>query len=121
LRRWLARHALEAFEPWIANIAQQMGLRYTGLLVKSQRARWGSCTSKGQVRSLNCKLLFLPREQVRYVILHELCHTLEHNHSNRFWTHLRQFEPNTDALHGKMRDEWKLVPLWALRQAMLEV
>lgn len=119
LRRWLARHAREAFEPWLANIAQQTGLRYTGLSVKSQRTRWGSCTSKGQV-SLNCTLLFLPREQVRYAILHELCHTLEHNHSNRFWTHLRQFEPNTDALHGKMRDAWKLVPAWAQRRAALE-
>ncbi|MBK5966181.1 hypothetical protein CCR95_19365 [Thiocystis minor] len=120
LRRWLARHAREAFEPWIANIAQQTGLRYTDLSVKNQRTRWGSCTRQGRV-SLNCKLLFLPREQVRYVIIHELCHTLEHNHSQRFWAYLRQFEPSTDALHGQMRDAWKLIPVWVQRKVMLEI
>lgn len=114
LRRWLARHAKKAFEPWLANVAQQTGLRYTDLAVKNQRTRWGGCTLQGRL-SLNCKLLFLPQEQVRYVMAHELCHTLEHNHSTRFWTHLRQFEPHTDTLHGKMRDAWKLVPAWAQR------
>lgn len=96
----------------MTNIAKQTGLRYNSLSVKSQRTRWGSCTAQGQV-SLNCKLLFLQREQVRYVIIHELCHTLEHNHSNRFWILLRQFEPNADALHGSMLDAWKQVPPWA--------
>lgn len=114
LRRWLARHAKVALSTWLANVAQQTGLRYTDLAVKNQRTRWGSCTAHGRV-SLNCKLLFLPRELVRYVIAHELCHTLESNHSSRFWAHLRQFEPGSDALHGRMRDAWKLVPTWAQR------
>ena len=114
LRRWLARHAKVALSTWLANVARQTGLHYTDLAVKNQRTRWGSCTVQGRV-SLNCKLLFLPRELVRYVIAHELCHTLESNHSSRFWAHLRQFEPASDALHGNMRDAWKLVPAWAQR------
>jgi predicted metal-dependent hydrolase len=120
LRRWLARHAKEALAPWLNNVAQQTGMKYTDLVVKNQRTRWGSCTLQGRI-SLNCKLLFLPRDQVHYVIMHELCHTLVHSHSSRFWTHLHQFEPNTDLLHGKMRDAWKFVPAWAQRgsEAML--
>lgn len=114
LRRWLARHAKDALVPWMTNVAQQIGLGFADLNVKNQRTRWGSCTLKGRV-SLNCKLLFLPREQVRYVMVHELCHTLEHNHSSRFWAHLRTFEPKADALHGQLRDAWKLVPAWAQR------
>lgn len=114
LRRWLARHAKVALSTWLANVAEQTGLRYMDLAVKNQRTRWGSCTAQSRV-SLNCKLLFLPRDLVRYVIVHELCHTLEANHSSRFWVHLRQFEPGADALHGKMRDAWKLVPAWAQR------
>jgi hypothetical protein len=39
--------------------------------------------------------------------------TLEHNHSNRFCAHLRQFEPKTDAFHGEMREAWKRIPDWA--------
>ncbi len=114
LRRWLARRAKDALAPWLANVAQQIGLRFTDLSVKNQRTRWGSCTLQNRV-SLNCKLLFLPREQARYVMVHELCHTLEHNHSNRFWAHLRMFEPKADALHRKLGDAWKLVPTWAQR------
>lgn len=114
LRRWLARHAKAALSTWLENISEQTGLRYSDLAVKNQRTRWGSCTAQGRI-SLNCKLLFLPRDQVRYVLCHELCHTLENNHSSRFWAHLRQFEPASDYLHGKMRDAWKLVPAWAQR------
>jgi predicted metal-dependent hydrolase len=47
------------------------------------------------------------------MILNEILATLEHNHSSRFWTHLRQFEPKTDAFHGQMRESWKRIPAWA--------
>jgi predicted metal-dependent hydrolase len=112
LRRWLARHATLALSPWLANLAEPAGLRYADLAIKNQRTRWGSCSSMGRI-SLNCKLLFLPRDLVRYVIWHELCHLLEPNHSERFWMHLRHFEPAVDSLHGRMRDAWKAVPTWA--------
>ncbi|MDO9225966.1 MAG: SprT family zinc-dependent metalloprotease [Pseudomonadota bacterium] len=112
LRRWLARHATSALSPWLTNLAEQTGLRFVDLAIKNQRTRWGSCSAHGRI-SLNCKLLFLPRELVRYVLLHEICHLLEANHSERFWMHLRHFEPSSDSLHGRMRDAWKAVPLWA--------
>jgi len=114
LRRWLARHATVALSPWLNNLAGQTGLRYVDLAIKNQRTRWGSCSSNGRI-SLNCKLLFLPHDLVRYVLTHELCHRLECNHSERFWAYLRQFEPIADSLHGRMRDAWKFVPAWALR------
>lgn len=114
LRRWLARHANMALSPWLANLAEPAGLRYSDLAIKNQRTRWGSCSTTGRI-SLNCKLLFLPRDLVRYVIWHELCHLLEPNHSDRFWMHLRHFEPAADSLHGRMRDAWKTVPSWAQR------
>ncbi|MBL0353489.1 MAG: M48 family metallopeptidase [Dechloromonas sp.] len=114
LRRWLARHATSALSPWLANLAEPAGLRYADLAIKNQRTRWGSCATSGRI-SLNCKLLFLPRELVCYVMTHELCHLLEANHSERFWGHLRQFEPAADLLHGRMRDAWRFVPTWAQR------
>lgn len=118
LRRWLARHATAALSPWLENLSEAAGLRYTDVAIKNQRTRWGSCSATGRI-SLNCKLLFLPRNLVRYVIWHELCHLLEPNHSERFWMHLRHFEPSADLLHGQMRDAWKAVPTWAQRGAGL--
>lgn len=112
LRRWLARRAKDALAPWLRSLAVEVGLRFDGISVKQQRTRWGSCSAGGAI-SLNAKLLFLKPAFVRYVMTHELCHTLEPNHGMRFWTLLRQFEPRTDSLHGEMRDAWKQVPLWA--------
>jgi len=112
LRRWLARHATAALPPWIALVAEQCGPTPAHISVKSQRTRWGSCARSGRI-SLNCKLLFLPRELVRYAMIHELCHLLEHNHSSRFWTHVRRMDNDADSHHGQMRDAWKFVPAWA--------
>ena len=112
LRRWLARRAKETLTPWLESLAAESGLRFSRVIIKNQRTRWGSCSADGVI-SLNAKLLFLPPKLVRYVLMHELCHTLERNHTNRFWTHLRQVEPQTDLLHGQIRDAWKQVPAWA--------
>lgn len=117
LRRWLGRRATVALSPWLANLAEPAGLRYANLAIKNQRTRWGSCSATGRI-SLNCKLLFLHRNLVRYVIWHELCHLLERNHSHRFWAHLRHFEPGADALHRQMRHAWKTIPGWAHRQVI---
>lgn len=114
LRRWLARHATETLPPWLERVAAQCGPTPADISIKNQRTRWGSCARSGRV-SLNCKLLFLPRDLVRYVMVHELCHLLEPNHSSRFWAHVRQMDEGADAHHGQMRDAWKLVPAWAQR------
>lgn len=112
LRRWLARRAKDAFGQWLQTLSAEAKLKYTGLTIKSQRTRWGSC-SKDRVISLNSKLLFIPRDLVRYVMHHELCHIVERNHAQRFWTMVRQCEPKTEVLHARMRDAWKLIPAWA--------
>lgn len=114
LRRWLARHATLTLSPWLANLAESAGLSYSDVAIKNQRTRWGSCSATRRI-SLNCKLLFLHRDLVRYVLWHELCHLLEPSHSERFWMHLRHFEPLADSSHGRMRDAWKAVPMWAQR------
>ena len=114
LRRWLARHATGALPPWLASVAAQCGPTPTDISIRNQRTRWGSCARSGRI-SLNCKLLFLPRDLVRYVLVHELCHLLEPNHSSRFWAHVRRMDGGADNHHGLMRDAWKFVPGWAQR------
>jgi predicted metal-dependent hydrolase len=112
LRRWLARRAADSLPPWLERVGVRCGQQPTAVAIKNQRTRWGSCAASGRI-SLNCKLLFLPRELVRYVMVHELCHLVEPNHSHRFWTQVRALEREADAKHGQMRDAWKLVPPWA--------
>jgi hypothetical protein len=118
LRRWLARHATQRLGPWLAGVAEQARLRYRDLVIRNQRTRWGSCSGSGRI-SLNCKLLFLERELVNYVMRHELCHLIEQNHSERFWNYLRVLEPTSETLHEQMRHAWMAVPGWAQRDVLL--
>ena len=115
LRRWLARRAAER-----ERVGAKWGPRPTAVGIKNQRTRWGSCAASRRI-SLNCKLLFLPRELVRYVMVHELCHLVEPNHSHRFWTNVRALEREANARHRQMRDAWKLVPTWAQPPSRLEL
>lgn len=111
LRRWLLRHAHGALLPWLDRLSGETDLVYSGLRIRLQRSRWGSCTSRKSI-SLNAKLLFLPPELVRYVLLHELSHTRELNHSRRFWTLLERWEPAAKERHAAFRGAGAFIPDW---------
>tara|TARA_B100000902_G_scaffold1537_1_gene2016 strand:- start:1672 stop:2259 length:588 start_codon:yes stop_codon:yes gene_type:complete len=61
--------------------------------IKNQKTRWGSCSSIGNL-NFNWKLSMAPYEVIEYVVIHELCHRLEMNHSNKFWRHVKELCPN---------------------------
>ncbi len=111
LLRWLARRGRATLAPWLARLAEETGLRFSETRIKGQRTRWGSCTAKGVI-SLNHKLLFLPPEWVRYVLIHELCHTRELNHSERFWRLVHRWEPDAAEIRGHLREAWQWLPAW---------
>lgn len=111
LRRWLAERAELALLPWLYRLATESGFRYRRAQVRGQRSRWGSCSARGTI-SLNWQLLFLLPEQVDYVLLHELCHTVELNHSARFWQLLQQHQPDAAALRANMRQAGQALPGW---------
>ncbi len=111
LRRWLVLKAQRTLVPQLGDLARSHGFEFGRVSIRGQRSRWGSCSAKGGI-SLNFKLLFLPPELVRYVLLHELCHTRELNHSQRFWRLLESVEPASDELDARMKDACRLVPAW---------
>ena len=116
LRRWLLRRGKATVVPWLERIAREHGFQVTRTSVRCQRTRWGSCSSSGGIH-LNAQLLFLPEGLVRYVLLHELCHTRHLNHSPAFWALLRSHEPDTDRLRRDLRGAWQYVPGWLAAQA----
>ncbi len=112
LRRWLAREARTLLVPLLEEVSAREGIPFTHATVRAQRTRWGSCSRSGGI-SLNRSLLFLRPELARCVMVHELVHTLRHDHSPAFWALLRERVPDTDALRRELREGWREVPGWA--------
>ena len=75
-----------------AEWARQAGVTYGRITVKKQKTLWGSCSSKGNL-NFNCLLLRCPEDVMDYVIVHELCHRRELNHSPRFWAEVERVLP----------------------------
>lgn len=111
LRQWLAHKGKQHLIPWLAEIGRAEKLRFKKTIIRGQKTRWGSYSATGTI-SLNYKLLFLSPPLVRYVLIHELCHTKHLNHSKRFWHLVQQKEPNYKALRAELRQAWRYVPLW---------
>ncbi len=111
LRQWLLSVGKRYLPPELAKISLMIGLPFSEVAIKRQKTIWGSCTAK-KVINLNYKLLFLPQPLVRYVFVHELCHTAQMNHSEKFWQLVARFEPNYQEFDRQLRDVWKIVPPW---------
>jgi predicted metal-dependent hydrolase len=79
----LRREAKETLPPLVERLAAEHGLRHGAVRVKATKSKWGSCTARGDL-NLSLFLMLLPDQLVEYVVLHELCHTVHHDHSARF-------------------------------------
>lgn len=85
----LRRNAKEILPARLELLSKQAGLPYTSVKINSSQGRWGSCSARKNI-NLSYFLLLLPTHLIDYVLLHELCHTREMNHSERFWALLNQ-------------------------------
>lgn len=111
LRRWVVGKAKQHLVPWLEAVATEHGFQVGRVCIRCQKTRWGSHSKRGTT-SLNAQLLFAPPQLVRYVFLHELCHSVHLDHSAKFWILLRQHEPQTDGLRQELRTAWRYVPGW---------
>lgn len=111
LRSWLADLAHQQLGAQLATVAEECGFRYGRAQVRRQRTRWGSCSASGTI-SLNVCLLFLRPAVVRYLLVHELCHTRHMNHSAKFWGLVESFEPDYRGLDQELLRGWQSVPGW---------
>ena len=101
--RLLADQALRELPPRIAAYAGQMGVTYGRVTIRNQKTRWGSCSSKGNL-NFNCLLMLTPREVQDYVIVHELRHRKEMNHSPKFWAVVEEVLPDYKKRRNWLRE-----------------
>lgn len=92
LRALVSLFAKDSLVCRVAYHSKRLGLKYGSLSVRDQSSRWGSCSARRGI-SLNWRLLLLSPALQDYIILHELAHLSEMNHSKRFWTLLDHYDP----------------------------
>ena len=114
LKHWLMRKAEIHLIPWLLRVSQEVVLPYSKASVRGQKTIWASCSGKKNI-SLNYKLLFLPPYLVRYVFIHELCHTIHLNHSHDFWSLVAEKEPDFKLYDSELNKSWRYIPEWVER------
>ena len=90
---WYRAHAKSYLPARAHELASLHGFRYQRLAIKHQKTRWGSCSTKGNI-NLNLRLMQTPDGAIDYVILHELCHLRDIDHSPAFWRHVAEVCPD---------------------------
>lgn len=100
---FLKKEAKRILPDRVKILAEEHGFKYSGVKIQSSKTRWGSC-SRTQNINLSFYLMLLPAHLADYVILHELCHTREMNHGERFWKHMDEV---TNGKTKKLRAEMK--------------
>jgi len=110
LNKWCKRKSKKIFTQMLEALAEEHGFHFNKLSIRSQKTRWGSCTSNKNI-SLNSKLLLMPESVVKYVMIHELCHTIEMNHSAKFWDLVEDCDPQYRENRKQLKMLGKLISL----------
>jgi len=102
LTQFLKSTATKYILPRTAQLAQMMQIKYITISLKNQKTRWGSCSSRGNL-NFNWRLVHCPPPVIDYVIIHELAHRREMNHSSHFWQVVAQFDPEYQKHRGWLK------------------
>ena len=94
LRDMLKRCTADFLIPHFHGLAEKFAFSPGNCTIRIQKGRWGSCSAKGGAISLNAMLLLLPENIVEYILIHELCHLRQMNHSERFWKEVEKYCPD---------------------------
>jgi predicted metal-dependent hydrolase len=103
IERALMIEAIEHLPGRTDYLAQQKGFKYQSLSIKNSKSRWGSCTRDNRI-NLNLHLMRLSQHLIDYVIIHELCHTIQKNHSKNFWTLMEKVYPIAISCNKELKN-----------------
>ena len=101
--RGLVQQAKEELPKTVAHFAPLVGVDYGTITIRAQRTRWGSCSSRGNL-NFNCLLMLAPENVREYVVVHELCHRKEMNHSPGFWAEVARVLPDYGTSRRWLRE-----------------
>jgi predicted metal-dependent hydrolase len=96
LGEWYREQARREARSAADALTARLGLAYRALAIRDQRTRWGSCSSAGRL-SVNWRLVLAPGEILDYVVAHEVCHLIRHDHSAAFWREVAAARPTFQA------------------------
>lgn len=114
VERWLRREAERVFPLRLAYCHEHMrelGIPFPELRIRKMKSRWGSCTQRGVV-TLNSLLIAMAPELIDYVIIHELCHLVEFNHSSRFYALMGHYLPEWRQRREQLMQQAQSLQLW---------
>lgn len=97
---WFKRHAEKRLRDKVKRLSTSLGLDVKSVSIQDYKSRWGSCSAEGDI-SFNWRIIMAPHSIVDYVVAHEICHLIEHNHSPKFWKQVERLIPDY-----KKRKEW---------------
>lgn len=100
--RKFKEHARGFIKEKIVEINKFYNFSFNRVCIKNHKSRWGSCSKKGNL-NFNYKIIHLPLELAEYIVVHELCHLKELNHSSRFWALVAKAVPDYKARRKKLK------------------
>ncbi len=105
----LADRALSYIPDRVLHFAIPMKLKFGRITIRNQKTRWGSCSSKGNL-NFNCQLMRMPPEVIDYVVVHELCHLKQMNHSKAFWSEVEKVMPDYKTQQAYLKNQ-RILPV----------
>jgi predicted metal-dependent hydrolase len=112
LNEWLQAKAGKVLIPWLQELSRDLSIPFSRVTIRRQKTRWGSCSKQRSI-NLNRNLLFFPAQLVRYVLVHELCHTKQLDHSEKFWSLVEGYEPDARKRRREIEMAGNEIPPWA--------
>ncbi len=108
LKKWYLDRATETIPPRVKRHADELGVKFGETKIVDNRYRWGSCTVKDNV-NFNWRLIKAPMFVIDYVIVHELAHLMEANHTPRFWNIVRAKVPSTEKAKAWLKEHGQIL------------
>ncbi len=111
VEKWLRREAKQRLPEYAKKVALEIGISYGKLFLRNQKTRWGSSSTLGNI-SLNWRTVMAPKAVQRYLIIHELVHQRQMNHSPQFWQQVAHFCPNYAEYESWLKENRALMGLF---------